>query len=83
MNANETRKIMEAKIEERKQAIIKQCDNYIKNEIAPQVKKSAECGYGLCKLTKNCNIAYDYVVEKLTALGYEVEVSENYIRITW
>lgn len=83
MNANETRKIMEAKNEEIRQAIIKKCDRYIKDEIAPYVKKSAECGYGHCILTRSCNVAYDYIVEKLTELGYEVNLDTRHITITW
>ena len=83
MNANEARKMMEAKNEEKRQAIIKKCDNYIKNEIAPSVKRFAENGYGLCKLTRNCNVAYDYIVEKLTELGYKVEIDNHSITIAW
>lgn len=83
MNANEMRKITEAKVEEKRQAIIKECDNYIENEIAPNVKRTAECGYGYCILEKKYNIPYDYIVEKLTELGYEVKTDNRNITITW
>ena len=84
MNANEMRKIMEAKIEEKRQITIKGYDNYIENEIAPRIKKSAECGYEYCTIIRNYNIAYDYVIEKLTELGYEVKIIDNHnITITW
>lgn len=83
MNANETRKIVEAKIEERRQTIIKQCDNYIENEIAPYVKRTAESGYRHCTLTRSCNMAYDYIADKLTELGYEVKIENRNITIAW
>lgn len=83
MNATEMRKIMEAKIEERRQAIIKECDSYIENEIAPNIKRAAESCYEHCTLEKNFNVAYDYIVEKLTELGYEVKVDERNITIAW
>jgi len=83
MNANEMRKITEVKIEERKQTMIKKCDEYIENEIAPRVKKCAECGYRLCTLARNYSIAYDYIIEKLTKLGYEVKIENRNIIIAW
>ena len=83
MNASEMRKIMEEKIEERRQAIIKECDSYIENEIAPHITKAAENCYEHCTLEKNFNVAYDYIVEKLTELGYEVKTNNRNITITW
>ena len=83
MNATETKKIMEAKMEADRQKRIKKHEQYIEYEIAPNVKASAELGYSYCTLTRNYAITYDYIVERLTELGYKVELDNNNIRISW
>ena len=83
MNASEMRKITEEKIEARRQVIIKKCDEYIENEIAPNIQRAAESCYGHCILETKYDIPYDYIVEKLNELGYEVKIENRNITISW
>ena len=82
-NANEMRNITNEVFEARKIALIEKFNKYIDEEIEPNVEDAANKGLRVCKLTTRCDINYDYVVETLTNLGYEVAYNQHFISIYW